>query len=252
VDPAQVLAWAQQLYGPMAARPVPARKAQTEPAQTGQRRLEVKAAAEQPYLTLAYAAPRLSDPDAADPASQDALALIMLAAVLDGYDGARLGRQLVQRAAGERLADSAGAGYSGLGRGPAQFYLDGTPAPGQTPDAVATALQAEVARVARDGVQDAELQRVKNQWRAAEVYKLDALFAQARELGSQWINGWRPDASEHLMESLRRVTPAQVQSVAQRYFGPDQLTQAVLLPDAQALAQRQQAAASRPKLDLRH
>lgn len=254
VDPAQVLAWAEKAYGGMAAGDVPARKPQTEPLQTGARHIEVKAASEQPYVAMAYPAPRLTDPDARDATSQDALALVMLAAVLDGYEGARLGRALVQRPAGERLADSAGAGYSGMGRGPAQFYLDATPAPGQSPAAVAEALRREVARVAREGVDEAELQRVKNQWRAAEVYKLDALFAQARELGTHWVNGWTPDASQRLLASLRRVTAAQVQAVAGRYFSPEQLTQGVLLPDPQALAQRQrsiQSGGGRVHLEVR-
>lgn len=252
VDPAQVLAWAMKHYGPIAPGAVPARKPQTDPAQAGLRRLEVKAPAEQPYLALAYRAPRLTDPTAADADSQDALALVMLAAVLDGYEGARLGRRLVQLPAGQRLADAAGAGYSATGRGPAQFALDAAPAPGQDPQAVADALKAEVARVAREGVQPAELARVRNQWRAAEVYKLDALMAQAQELGSHWINGWSPEASQQLLESLGRVTPAQVQAVAQRYFADDQLTQAVLVPDREALARRQQAAAQRSRLDVRH
>ena len=252
VDPAQVLAWAMQHYGPIAPGAVPARKPQTDPAQAGLRRLDVKAPAEQPYIALAYRAPRLTDPTAADADSQDALALVMLAAVLDGYEGARLGRQLVQLPAGQRLADAAGAGYSGTGRGPAQFVLDATPAPGQAPQAVADALKAEVARVAREGVLSAELARVRNQWRASEVYKLDALMAQAQELGRHWINGWQPGAAQQLLESLGRVTPAQVQAVAQRYFSDDQLTQAVLVPDREALAKRQQAAAQRPRLDVRH
>ena len=85
----------------------------------------------------------------------------------------------------------------------------------------------------------AELARVRNQWRASEVYKLDALMAQAQELGRHWINGWQPGAAQQLLESLGRVTPAQVQAVAQRYFSDDQLTQAVLVPDREALAKRQ-------------
>lgn len=244
VDPAQVLAWAQAHYGPIPAAALPERKPQTEPAQLGERRLSLKLPAEQAYVAMALHAPRLTDPDAADPNSRDALALVMLAAVLDGYEGARLGRALVQHPAGQRLADSAGAGYSGSGRGPAQFYLDGTPASGRDADVLAQALRAEVARVARDGVSEAELQRVKNQWRASQVYKRDALFAQARELGSNWVVGWPVDASDRLLASLRRVTPEQVQAVAQRYVASDQLTSAVLVPDAEALAQRRRAAAS--------
>jgi zinc protease len=172
--------------------------------------------------------------------------------VLDGYEGARLGRQLVQRPAGQRLADSAGAYFSGFGRGPGLFVLDATPAEGKDPAQLAQALRDAVAQVAREGVTATELNRVKNQWRASEVYKLDAVFAQARELGSYWVQGWGVDASERILTSLRRVTPEQVQAVAGKYFSDTQMTQATLVPDREALAQRQQAAGSRPRLGLRH
>jgi len=88
-----------------------------------------------------------------------------------------------------------------------------------------------VARVAREGVTEAELQRVKTQWLASETYQLDSVFAQASELGSHWINGWGVDAGPRLMERLQAVTAAQVQSVAQRLFGEDTLTTGLLLPD---------------------
>ena len=114
------------------------------------------------------------------------------------------------------------------------------------------ALRDAVAQVARDGVNPTELNRVKNQWRASEVYKLDAVFAQARELGSNWVQGWGTDASDRVLQSLRRVTPEQVQAVAGRYFGADQSTMAMLVPDREALAQRQQAAGTRPRVNLRH
>jgi zinc protease len=256
VEPAQVLQWALKHYGAVPAADPPVRPVRTEPAQLGARRVEVRAPAEQAYLAMAWPAPRLTDPEAADPDSQQALALLMLAAVLDGYEGARLGRALVQQPAGRRLADSAGAGYSGMGRGPAQFLLDATLAPGQAPEAVVVALRAEVARVAQQGVRPDELERVKNQWRAAEVYKLDALLAQASELGRQWVAGWPADASARLQASLRRITPEQVQAAAARWFADERLTLALLQPDREALARRQQAAAQgvpvQPRPVLRH
>ena len=85
-------------------------------------------------------------------------------------------------------------------------------------------------RIAQDGVTEAELARVKTQWVASEVYKLDSLFNQARELGSQWVQGLPPDAGEQLIVKLRAVTAAQVKAVAGRYFGDDGLTVAQLLP----------------------
>ncbi len=91
-------------------------------------------------------------------------------------------------------------------------------------------MRAEVERIAREGIQEAELQRVKTQWIASEVYKLDSVFSQARELGAYWAAGFEPDAGERLMRRLREVTAAQVQSVAARYFGDDQMTAGVLRP----------------------
>jgi zinc protease len=128
------------------------------------------------------------------------------------------------------VADSAGASNGMIGRGPQLFVLDGVPAKGKTPAQVEAALREQVARVAREGVTDAELQRVKTQWVASEVYKLDSVFNQARELGNNWVLGLPLDANERLIERLRAVSAEQVKAVAAKYFGDDQLTVAVLLP----------------------
>ena len=229
VDVDQVRQLAEQYYGVIPARAVPARKPRTEPIQTGLRRLEHKAPAEQARLTLAFKVPGLAGLDVtAGAASDDALALTVLSAVLDGYSGARLDRSLTQGA--ERLADNAWA-YNGLwGRGPQLFSLGATPAPGKSVAEVEAALRSQVERIAREGVTEAELARVKTQWVAAQVYKLDSVFIQARELGSQWVQGLPLDAGDRLIERLRSVSAAQVQGVAARYFGDDQLTVAVLRP----------------------
>jgi zinc protease len=101
-----------------------------------------------------------------------------------------------------------------------------------TPEMASAALKTEVERIAREGISETELQRVKTQWTAGEIYKLDSVFNQARELGSYWINGMDLNAGDRLMARLRAVSAAQVQSVAQRYFVEDQLTSGVLVPDA--------------------
>ena len=233
VDVDQVRQFAEKYYGPIAARPLPPRKPRTEPTQAGMRRLEYKAQAEQAQVTMAFKVPALEVLTAAAgaapmTASDDALALTVLAAVLDGYSGARLDRALTQGA--ERLADNVWA-YNGLwGRGPQLFSLGATPAPGKTPAEVEAALRGQIERIAREGVTEAELTRVKTQWVAGQVYKLDSVFNQARELGSQWVQGLPLDAGERLIERLRRVSAEQVRAVAARYFGDDQLTVAVLRP----------------------
>jgi len=232
VDVAQVRALAEKYYGRIAARPVPMRKPRLEPVQAGLRQLDFKAPASQAYVILSYKVPGLQTPSAV-PASdgsfnRDALALAVLSAVLDGYSGARLDRALTQGA--NRLADSVGASSGLIGRGPQVFTLDGVPAEGKTTQQVADALRQQLALIAREGVSTAELQRVKTQWVASETYKLDAVFSQARELGSYWINGLPLDADKRLIAQLRSITSAEVQGVAARYFSDDQLTLASLLP----------------------
>ena len=227
VDPLQVKALAEKYYGAIAARPLAERKPQQEPPQQGLRRFEFKAPAEQSYVALAFKVPRLASLDVT-PEHDDALALTVLAAVLDGYSGARLERTLTQ--GDKRLADSVGAHNGLMGRGPQFFYLDGVPAQGQSPETLEAALRAQIQRVATDGVTEAELQRVKTQWVASEIYKLDSVFNQARELGVAWTLGLPPDHGSQLISRLRQVTPAQVQAVAQKYFGDDSLTVAILRP----------------------
>jgi zinc protease len=226
---------------------VPQRKPRTEPAQRGIRRVEFKAPAEQAYVSLAYRVPQI-DPSDKFVGDIDPYALVVLAAVLDGYPGARLDRALTQGP--DRVADSAGA-YSGfVGRGPQLFVLDGVPAAGKTAAAVEAALRAEVAKIARDGIGEAELARVKTQWVASETYKLDSVMAQARELGSNWVQGLPLDASARIIDRLQGVTAAQVQAVAAKYFGDDQLTAAVLHPLPPETARRPRGSAV-PAGDLR-
>jgi zinc protease len=67
---------------------------------------------------------------------------------------------------------------------------------------------------------------------ARETYKRDALFSQANELGSNWLLGFPIDAGAVIVQHLRSITAQEVQSVAQRYFGDEQLTEAVLVPQA--------------------
>jgi zinc protease len=227
VDPAQVRRLAEKYYGGIPARTVPARKPRTEPPQAGIRRIDFKAPAEQAYVALSFKVPQLTSFEPG-PANDDALALTVLAAVLDGYSGARLDRAMVQGP--DRVADSAGAGNGLWGRGPQLFTLDGVPAAGKTTEQVEAALRAEVAKVAQSGVSEAELNRVKTRWIAAEVYKLDSVMNQARELGGYWAQGLPLDAGERLIERLKAVTAAQVQAVAARYFGDDQLTVGALRP----------------------
>lgn len=223
VDHQAVFDLARHHYGAVAARELPQRRITPEPEQRGPRQSVVRAPAELPYVALAWHAPTLHDP-AND---RDVYALQVLAAVLDGYDGARLPRRLVRES---RVAVSVGAGYDGTARGPSLFTLDAAPAAGKTVADVATALRGEIARIQKEGIAEDELERVKTQTIAGEVYKRDSLMGQAMEIGFLEASGlsWRDEAA--LLEGVRRVTAAEVQAVARKYFTDTTLTRAQLDP----------------------
>jgi zinc protease len=178
--------------------------------QDGQRRVTVKAPAQLPYLLMAWKAPKLVDLDK----DRDPYALEVLSALLDGNDAARFPKRLVR---GEKIAQSAGAGYDATLRGETRFMLVGQPAAGKSVIELEAALRAE-------------LKRVKTQTIAAQVYKRDSLMAQAMEIGQAEASGLHWRDIDKLLEKIRGVTAAEVQAVAKKYFGDDSLTVAVLDP----------------------
>lgn len=229
VKPDEVYALAEQYFGKLKPKDLPARKPQEEPPQLGLKRLTVKAPAELPYVLMAYRVPALRDPEK----EWEPYALEMLANVLDGNDASRFPRTLVRT---ERLANSAGASYDGIGRGPAMFYLEGVPSDGKSVAQLEEALRREVRKVAEEGVSEDELKRIRAQAVAAHVYQRDSMFFQARQMGSMETAGLSYGTPDVILEKLKQVTSAQVQEVARKYFGDDQLTVAYL--DPQPLAGR--------------
>lgn len=219
----EVYRLAERTYGRIAPHALPERKPQGEPPQRGLRRAWVEAPAENPYVILGFKVPRLADV-ARD---TEPFALEVLAAVLDADENGRLTRDIVR---GSRVANQVGASYGLVARGPALFVLDGTPAQGRDTADVERALRAEVSRIAREGVREDELQRIKTQYVASEIYKRDSIMAQAMEIGSLEISGFSHGDDDRILERIRAVTPAQVQAVAAKYFGDDALTIVTLLP----------------------
>ncbi len=223
VDPQQVLKLAEKYFGAIPPKTLPKTKPQQEPAQIGIRRVNIKAPAENPYLMMAYKVPRLLDVEK----DEDPYALELLAAVLDGYDNARLPATLVRT---DRIANSVNAGYDGVGRGPALFMLSGAPTKDSNVEKLEAALRAGLQKIAKEGVSNEELKRVKAQVIAGQIYKRDSVYGQAMEIGSVELAGISHKLSDRMIERLSAITPQQVQAVAQKYFSDDQLTVATLTP----------------------
>jgi zinc protease len=229
VEADEVFQVAGQKFGALPVRPLPARKPQVEPPQRGLKRLVVKAPGELPYLLMGWHAPVIRD--VAD--DWEPYALGVLVGILDGSDAARLDRILVRE---ERVALSAGAGYDSVNRGPGMFTLDGVPAPGRTVADLEAALRREIRRIVDEGVGADELDRVKAQVIAQQVFQRDSMFYQAMQMGILDNAGLPYDSAATQVRRIRDVTSAQVQDVARRYLVDDGLTVAVMEP--QPLSER--------------
>jgi zinc protease len=223
VESEQVLAWAKRYYGPLARKPVPARKPQSEPEQRGMKRVVLKAPAELAYVRLGYKAPALRD------AAKDwePFAIAVLVKVLGGNDAARLNQILVRE---RRIATSAGAEYEPISRGPGMVVLSAAAAQGHGGAELEAAVREIVARVVAEGVTADELQRAKVQLLAQFVYRRDSFFAQALELGELESSGLSFRDADVIPERFKTISAEQVRSVAAKYLVDDGLTVAVLDP----------------------
>ena len=218
-----MLALAREHFGPLPPAEVRPPKPRPEVEQTGLRRVVVSAPAELPYLVLGYKAPTVKE------AREDwePYALAVLAAVLGGDESARLQRRLVR---GEEIAADAGASYDPFDRMTTLFTVAATPAGGRTVGEVEAKLREEVSRLREAPVDPAELEKVKTQVVASDVYQLDSVMAQAMRLGRlETVGaGWR--IGEEYVDRIRAVTPEQVHAVARKYLVDASLTVAHLEP----------------------
>lgn len=219
-----VLKLATRYFGPLKAHALPARKPQVEPEQKGERRVIVKAQAKLPYVMMGYHVPALQDPDH----DWEPFALEILAGVLDGNASARLNQNLVRQ---QRIAVDVSAGYDMIQRGRLSlFEIDGTPSEGKTAAELEAAFLQQIEQIKASGVSNEELQRVKAQVIAADVYQRDSMFYQGMQIGKLEVSGFSWRILKDYPEKLKAVTPEQVQAVARKYLVQDNLTVATLDP----------------------
>ena len=224
VNAQEVLKLAKQYFGPLKARAIPARKPQVEPEQKGERRVIVKAQAKLPYVLMGFHVPTLQDADK----DVEPYALEILAGVLNGNASARLNQNLVRQS---QIAIDVDAGYDMVQRGRQSiFVLDGTPSEGKSVAELEAAILNEIEKIKTGGVTEEELQRVKAQVIAADVYQRDSMFYQAMQIGNLETAGFSWRILKDYPAKLQAVTAEQVQLVAKKYFNKDNLTVATLDP----------------------
>jgi len=233
VEPEAVFRLAEEHFGALEAGEGPERSGPPSPAPRGERQVDLTAQARVPYVAMGYRVPNLP----AAEAPWEPFALRLLAGILDEGRSARLPERLVR---GEGLAASAGAYYSPENRAPGLFYLEGTPAPDQDLATLQEALYGEVGRLQEETVPPEELDRVKRQIAASEVFQRDSVFYQAMEIGRLETIGYGHEYQDDYLERIRSVTPEQVRAVARKYLRPERRTTVRLHPEQGESADQQE------------
>lgn len=225
VKGAHVFNLAKKYFGPLKAGEIPRLKPRYEAPSLGRREVIVKAPAKLPWLVMGYNVPTLKTAEQ----QWKPYALEVLAGILDAGDSARFSKELIRK---QQVAVSAGAQYDLYSLHGNVLALMGTPAVKHSVKDLKAAFLKEIRNLQTTLVSDEELQRIKAQVTAQNVYQKDSMMRQALDLGRPEVVGlsWRD--SEAYVSRIKAVTPEQIRAVAREYLIPKQLTLAVLKPKA--------------------
>jgi len=204
------MAAVERHFGELPARDVPPRPSFGEPPPDGERReLRVDPLAPRPAVAVGYRVPDPLGP------LEDYLPFVLLGDVLADGDASRLEQRLVQR---DRLATDVSAGVGIMGgafdvRDPTGFVVEARHPADVAVDDLLAALDAELDRVATDGVDAAELARVAARFAARELRSMDSVIGRARSLTIFTQQRGRPELLGELA-GLAREVPADAVAAA--------------------------------------
>lgn len=227
VQGSDVYKLAKRYFGAIAPHPQTTRKQQIEPKALGKKTTVVHAPGQLPALILGYTVPSFNTAQKIEPETPYALDLI--AGILDAGSGARFSKNLVR---GRQIASHLDTYYNGYSRYQTQFIILGMPNNTHTTAELEAGIMLEIEQLKTNLVDLQELQRIKTQIIAQKTFERDSIFQQAKTLGLLETIGLGWQADDQYIEQINRITPAQIQKTAQRYFTENNMTTAQLIPDA--------------------
>lgn len=161
----------------------------------------------------------------------EAEALDLLAEILGGGSRSRLYQELVVK---KGIATGVGASFQGTMLDDTSFSVYGMPRGDAGLAEVEAAVNAEVVRIAAEGVTADELEKAKKRLVRSMVFARDKQAAMANIYGATLATGGTVQDIEEWPRRIREVTTDQVKAVAARYLGMDHATTGYLLPEARA------------------
>ncbi len=195
----------------------------SEPLQTSPRRAVVEKDVALTYLQMGWHTIPLQNPDL--------YALDTLAQILSGDELSRLLKQIRETG----LASSVSA-FSSTPNYDAGIFAIRATLPPQNVTKVERAIKAEIEKIKKFGVTEAELARAKRQTRAAFIFSKQGVENQAEQNAYDELGTGDPTYSTRYVNRIADVTRAQIQAVARKYLLADGLTTAIIKPRLRKVA----------------
>jgi len=207
---------ATKYMGAIPKRATPPAVRTVEPEQKGERRLFVaKPSATSANLMVAYKVPEAGSPEN--------YALDVLQSLLTDGKTSRLYKALVET----QLATSVGS-HNNDGFDPGLMYLFSVAAAGVEPAKLEKAMLDAIDKVAKDGVSDEELQKVKNA-KLLGIYRMqETINGKAQMLGNYEVFNGGYEKAFDAPAAYEKLTAADIQAVAAKYLKKSQRTIGVL------------------------
>ncbi len=226
VEPDEVRRLAEEYYGVIPPNPsVQPRMRVSEPPQLAERRLTYSdARIGQPYVIRTYLAP---ERDAG--AQDEAAALTLLSELLGGSGTTSFFAEKLQFET--QVAIYSAAFYSGLSLDDTTFSLVIVPSEGVTLSEAETAMDKALAEFLEAGVDMDDLERIRMQIRASEIYGQDNLSSLARTYGAGLTSGLTIEDIEAWPTILGEVTADDIMAVAATIFERRNAVTGWLMPE---------------------
>ncbi|MBU1373969.1 MAG: insulinase family protein [Bacteroidetes bacterium] len=201
--------------------PIPAQKPGpevhlVEPKQTGERRVTVQKQVGSPYMMIAYHVPNSKD--------KDYYALDILSSILTNGNSSRLYSSLVDD---KQLATNIFSGY-GESFDPTLFQVYVSANKGVSTDAIENAVYDELNKIAKDGITEKELQKIKNQ-KLMEFYRsIETINGKSNSLGTYELFFGDYKKMFTAPDEYAKVSLDDVKRVANEYFKKSNRTVGIL------------------------
>ena len=219
VTPDEIFGLCEKYIEPIPSHAPPPPVTTVEPAQLGERRLVVHKPAELPLLMIGYHVPQTNSPDF--------YALNILRTILFQGESSRMYQRLVDQ---DQIALDVSS-YVGPAFDPTLMIIEAQPKQAVDPAQCEREIYEELDKVKSAAITDRELEKAKN-IRLVEFYhQMRTISGRANTIGTYEVFFGDYKQLFDAVQNYGAVTKADVQRVAEKYFGANNRTVATLVPE---------------------